>query len=355
MAVPSTNTSMADIQTEFGGSNPISLSEYYSGGPLVPAGAPAPNGPIPSSGQISIGQFRGSENITFLSASGGTETTSGDYKIHTFTGPGTFTVNSVGNQPTGDKVDYLVLAGGGGGGGRETGGGGGAGGFRESQDPAVSGPYTASPLATPSSLPVSAQGYPITVGGGGSGNQNNGSKGSNSVFSSITSTGGGYGTVFGDGGPGVSGGGGGRNAPGNSGSGNSPSVSPSQGNPGGRRFPFPFQAVGPPNGGGGGGGATGSGGNAGPGGGPGGSGATTSINGSPVTRAGGGGGGSEGGSAGSGGPGGGVSGRTGPVSPIPGAASNTGAGGGGNGWGPGFSPPGGNGGSGLVIIRYKYQ
>ena len=49
MAVPSTNTSMDDIQDEFGGSNPISLSEYYSGGPLVPSGAPAPNGPIPSS------------------------------------------------------------------------------------------------------------------------------------------------------------------------------------------------------------------------------------------------------------------------------------------------------------------
>ena len=30
MAVPSTNTSLSDIQTEFGGSNPIQLSEYYS-------------------------------------------------------------------------------------------------------------------------------------------------------------------------------------------------------------------------------------------------------------------------------------------------------------------------------------
>ena len=37
MVVPSTNVGFSSIQTEFGGSNPISLSEYYSGGPLVPS------------------------------------------------------------------------------------------------------------------------------------------------------------------------------------------------------------------------------------------------------------------------------------------------------------------------------
>ena len=41
MAIPSTNTSLDGIQTEFGGTNPISLSEYYSGGSFVPASAPA--------------------------------------------------------------------------------------------------------------------------------------------------------------------------------------------------------------------------------------------------------------------------------------------------------------------------
>jgi hypothetical protein len=45
------------------------------------------------------------------------------------------------------------------------GGGGGAGGFRESYNP-VSGSYSASPLATPTGLPVSVTSYPITVGGG---------------------------------------------------------------------------------------------------------------------------------------------------------------------------------------------
>ena len=59
--------SMSEIQTEFGGSNPIALNEYYAGGGLVPNGTLGyPNGPsgsavaIPSSGQISINNFYGS-------------------------------------------------------------------------------------------------------------------------------------------------------------------------------------------------------------------------------------------------------------------------------------------------------
>jgi lysozyme family protein len=52
----------------------------------------------------------------FIVATGGTVTCCGDYKIHTFTGPGTFTVCSVGNPAGSTTVDYLVVAGGGGGG-----------------------------------------------------------------------------------------------------------------------------------------------------------------------------------------------------------------------------------------------
>src|SRR5210317_599812 len=78
-------------------------------------------------------------NVTFfgpqyVTATGGTITTSGDYKIHTFTGDGCFVVSCAGN-PTGSTiVDYLVVAGGGGGGqtvGSDNAGGGGAGGYRE--------------------------------------------------------------------------------------------------------------------------------------------------------------------------------------------------------------------------------
>jgi hypothetical protein len=50
----------------------------------------------------------------FVTATGGTESTSGDFKIHTFTGPGTFTVNTTGGTPANNIADYLVVAGGGG-------------------------------------------------------------------------------------------------------------------------------------------------------------------------------------------------------------------------------------------------
>ena len=63
-------------------------------------------------------------------ASGGTETTSGSYKIHTFNSNGSFTVTS---SPSGSLVDYLMVGAGGGGGATGSGncghGGGGAGGL----------------------------------------------------------------------------------------------------------------------------------------------------------------------------------------------------------------------------------
>ena len=73
----------------------------------------------------------------FITATGGTITTSGNYKIHTFTGPGTFCVSQIATVSANNEVSYIVVAGGGGGGtvhagpGNSTGaGGGGAGGYR---------------------------------------------------------------------------------------------------------------------------------------------------------------------------------------------------------------------------------
>ena len=274
----------------------------------------------------------------FIVATGGTITCCGDYKIHTFTGPGTFCVSCSGTPAGSTTVDYLVIAGGGGGGSGNIGGGGGAGGFRESK--ATGAPWTSSPLATSTSLPVSVQGYSVTVGGGGSANV----AGSNSIFSSITSTGGGEGGQ-GTCGPVEAGGSGGSGGGGSSfgdpfgpgGAGNTPPVSPPQGNSGGRGVggTGSFSTAG------GGGGAGGSGSDGSPtAAGPGGNGITTSINGSPVTRAGGGGGASDNRPDGSGGPGGGGS------APGGSGTTNTGSGGGGG---------SGSGGSGIVIIRYKFQ
>ena len=69
--------------------------------------------------------------VPFVVATGGTETTSGNCKIHTFTGPGTFTVTAASTTASNNQAGYFVLAGGGSGGGGQTSGGGGAGGFRE--------------------------------------------------------------------------------------------------------------------------------------------------------------------------------------------------------------------------------
>ena len=282
----------------------------------------------------------------YIVATGGTITCCGDYKIHTFTGPGTFTVCSVGNPIGSDTVDYLVVAGGGGTGSPQGSGGGGAGGYRESSGSA-SGCYSRSPLgACVSALPVSVTGYPITVGAGGS-QASNGNPGSNSIFSTITSTGGGGGGRGGDGEPGLpggSGGGGGGRSGQSGGTGNTPPVSPPQGQPGGLASPAPSPTCSDT--GGGGGGAIVAGGNGSPNGpgGPGGAGATTSISGSPTSYAGGGGGGSQIGSGGAAGPGGGGAGNSG------GGTANTGGGAGGAASSGAYA-----GGSGIVIIRYKYQ
>jgi len=308
--------------------------------------------------QDSTSNVTGNPNIV---ATGGTITTCGDYKIHTFTGPGTFCVSNAGQgTPTAPStVDYLVIAGGGGGGGL---GGGGAGGYRESSG--NSGCYTASPLATPTGITITATGYPITVGGGSAGSPSGcAPNGSNSVFSTITSAGGGGGnptTGPGSAGGSGSGGGGTCGGSGTGGAGNTPPVSPPQGNSGGAAGSTPGTQFR----GGGGGGATASGANA-PAdgtGGPGGAGATTSINGTPTARAGGGGGGTYvfggGGTVGSGGTGGGGTGGGpgGVCSSTPGTV-NTGGGGGGRGLTPAGTGAGssGSGGSGIVIIRYKYQ
>ena len=319
----------------------------------------------------------------FTEATGGTVATSGNFKIHSFTGDGNFVVSQLGNVsnvPTGGpgNVDYLVVAGGGGGdngnSNRAAAGGGGAGGYRTSFP---------SPSCNAGAFPVTVQSYPITVGAGGAGGS--AVAGSNSIFSTITSAGGGYG-FGGDnlpdpaggpgGGDGGSGGGGDYGDNGTAGNGNTPPVSPPQGNNGGigdcGPTPADPSSTYPA---GGGGGASAVGGNGHPGGcigGAGGAGAPNQITGSNVTYAGGGGGGvsrvadthpapdpkKTSGPGGAGGGGRGSSGGPEPSADVATAGSaNTGGGGGGGAAGNVPSPVkfGGTGGKGIVIIRYKFQ
>jgi len=150
--------SLANIASEFGGSTPHSLSEYYS----------AASG-IPSSGTISISQFYGKSANP--SASGGSVYTTGGYRYHRFYSSGSFSVSNA----QGATMQFVVCAGGGGGGktyqgNGSGGGGGGGGGVSYHSGEGLHGGY-------------------VTVGGGGGLKSNGG----NSSFSGCTSQGGGAG------------------------------------------------------------------------------------------------------------------------------------------------------------------
>jgi hypothetical protein len=317
---------------------------------------------------------------TFISATGGTITTSGDYKIHTFTGPGTFQVNSLASCSGNAGLDYLVVAGGGSGATQHSGGGG-AGGYRTSF----------CVPATPITATISS--FPITVGGGGTqpgtgpGASAPTNPGSNSVFSTITSNGGGGGGTYpnGTGQTGGSGGGGASDS-GSGGAGNTPPTPVSQGNNGGNGATHNTGGGG--GGGGGGSAAVGVNAVAGPGGGAGngGAGAQNNIDGNNYYWAGGGGGAvidsqssnAYAGNGGIGGGGGGANKRNSaggagggsaincgtaggtqpsptPSGPANGGAGGANSGGGGGGAGSNTGDAGGAGGSGIVIIRYKFQ
>lgn len=126
------------------------------------------------------GVTRATALSTTAKATGGTITYASDgYTYHTFTSSGTFTPSQ--NLT---NVDYLVVAGGGG--GSNTGAGGGAGGLRSTMYQTGGGAALESQLSL-----TSGTGYTVTVGAGGSGDTT--SAGSNSVFGSITSLGGGCG------------------------------------------------------------------------------------------------------------------------------------------------------------------
>ena len=150
----------------------------------------------------------------YTEATGGTITTSGDWKIHTFTSSGTFTVTKVGET---DTIEYLIVGGGGCGGGSYTtqggsGGGGGAGGFITSVVGATSGRINSTGSTAAWTAPViTASNYTITVGAGGTNWY-----GGDSIIAgmldgsstSLTGLGGGYGYgLYGNGGSGGSGGG----------------------------------------------------------------------------------------------------------------------------------------------------
>jgi len=303
----------------------------------------------------------------FIQATGGTVTCSGNCRIHTFTGPGTFQVTSLSPTPANNAVAYLIVGGGGGGdgGAGSSAAGAGAGGFREGRNNSIT-PYTASPLAAAcSAITVSIQSYPIVVGAGAGGTNANGGTPTNQAPGNVSSAlgqssaGGGSGHPGGNptaGNPGGSGGGGsGNNPPAAAGSGNTPPVTPPQGNDGGNAVPSLGPGIRAGAGGGGAGGVGGQGQTPNVAG-AGGVGVSSSITGTPLSYAGGGGGSNQMPGVGSGGAGSpcgtGGSGRI-RANPNQDGGDGTINRGGGGGAGVGTCNSGGSGGSGVVIIRYK--
>lgn len=298
----------------------------------------------------------GAVTTTVLAApSGGTISTSGNFRIHTFNTSDNFVA------PLGMDVEYLIIAGGAGGGGYYYAGGGGAGGYRTN----VSGQSSGGGGSAETSMTLTAATYPVVVGAGGAArqsvasDQDTGHDGIDSSFNSITSLGGGGGASSSGGGNTPNSGGSGGGAAGVTAS-SGGSGTANQGFAGGGSSGISNQYGA---GGGGGAGAAGTAGYSGvPG--TGGDGVSSNITGTAVTRAGGGGGGTGAhgasgtqGFGGSGGGGiGGVYNADGNVSaraPTD-ATANTGSGGGGASH-IGSTPASGTsgaGGKGLVVIRY---
>lgn len=273
---------------------------------------------------------------SFITATGGTVTTDGNFKIHTFTTSGTFAVTS-GSTGT---AEVMVIAGGGGG-GINAAGGGGAGGLIDNVNVAlVPGNYT------------------VTVGTGGIGGATGGSgtvggNGTNSIFQGLTTCvgGGGGGSANGSGPAGLSGGSGGGTYYNDH---NPGAGTGGQGFAGGAQGDVFAGCGGAVSSGSGGGGATAAGHSGcvdaplGLGGGPG---YTSSISGASICYAGGGGGGAASTTINPGQCGGG----TGGYNSVPTGQNGTAATGGGGGGSTNGSFAGGNGGAGVVIVRYRFQ
>lgn len=173
MPLPSApaSLSLGQIQTEFGGSNPISLSEYYKGGSFVTTSDTAPN--VPTSGQISMSNFRGAAKVS---------------------------------APP--SVEYLVVAGGGGGG---AGGGADAIGTGDNQTQLASAHGGGGGFKTATGLSVTVgAAVTVTVGGGGHygglpyGTGQGGNGGGSAYGPISTSGGGGGGAAYGVNHPGLS-------------------------------------------------------------------------------------------------------------------------------------------------------
>lgn len=164
--------------------------QNLTGGLGIPVGTTAQRPINPANGYIRINSstlyveayynntWYNLQYIGVITATGGTVTTSGNYKIHTFNSSSNFIVS---DAPAGAILEVLLI-GGGGAGGTGYGGGGGGGGYYYN-----------------STMPVAIGTYSITIGAGGTnvaGSLKVGTSGGNTIFNSQTAAGGGGGGEY---------------------------------------------------------------------------------------------------------------------------------------------------------------
>lgn len=157
MPIPSVTVSFSDIQTEFGGGNPISLSEYYG----LSASVTLPTNSQP----INVGIFRG-VTASGLALGYGRIINAEVVNTNVFK----FTLNGTLQLIDSGRFDILVVGGGGGGGPCRGGGGGGGG------------------VVYHVNIRLNTGTYTITIGGAGNGGDFNinGSRGFNGGNTDIT-------------------------------------------------------------------------------------------------------------------------------------------------------------------------
>ena len=172
MPIPTSTTSFTNIQTELGGTNPISLSEYYNASGKFGLGIIG----IPTSGQLSVNNFRGKSKPVNVSISiTGTYNTASDnsnFIYILFSSNGSFTIDK-------NLICDILIIGGGGGGGFDGAGGGGGGQVLYYTDSSVA-------FKTGNSITLNTGTYNITIGSSGTGGNGQTTNGTNGGLSSIS-------------------------------------------------------------------------------------------------------------------------------------------------------------------------
>lgn len=161
MAIPASGqVTLSDLQIEYGGTDPISINEYYRGGAYVPVGAGTAT--IPASGAITLENFRGTSKtatVTYTLLGGGG---SGGFGVDNGE-PSRGSYGGAGGASTISASGIQTITAAGGAGGENCGGGRGTNGTAGASSAFGTGGYGGSL----NSVGGSASGYGAAGGGGG--------------------------------------------------------------------------------------------------------------------------------------------------------------------------------------------